>query len=88
QPGKLAAFGVLFSISVLCDLATPVIAGRLVEALAQGPAAGAEAATSAYGLFIAAALGFYVFRNIGVRFWTPLAARNMSAIVGAGLADV
>jgi ATP-binding cassette subfamily B protein len=88
QPGKLTAFGVLFSLSVLCDLATPVIAGRLVEALAQGPAAGAEAAASAYALFITAALGFYVFRNIGVRFWTPLAARNMSAIVASGLADV
>ena len=34
------------------------------------------------------AFGFYFFRNTSVRFWIPLAARNMRNIVDDGFKDV
>lgn len=82
QPGRLAGFLALFSVSVACDLALPIAAGRLVEVLsaevpnqdAQGPV------TRAYLAFVAIAFGFYLFRNLATRFWNPLAASNMKAI--------
>src|SRR5204862_6936948 len=43
---------------------------------------------STYWLFAAVAFGFYFFRNTSVRFWIPLAARNMRNIVDDGFRDV
>jgi ATP-binding cassette subfamily B protein len=82
QPGKLAGFMTLFGISVACDLALPVAAGRLVEALSvNAPAAETPAPVmQAYIVFAIIALCFYAFRNIATRFWNPFAAINMKAI--------
>jgi ATP-binding cassette subfamily B protein len=88
QPGKLAAFLTLFTIATVCDLLTPIVAGRLVEALGRGVTAGEADATYWYGVFIALSFGFYMVRNLSVRFWNPLAARNMKTIVVSGFADV
>ena len=41
-----------------------------------------------YCAFAAVAFGFYFFRNTSVRFWIPLAARNMRNIVDDGFKDV
>jgi ATP-binding cassette subfamily B protein len=89
QPGKLAAFGVLFIVSVACDLALPLVAGRLIEALGAGPDAATQgAAVSAYALFCVIAFTFYFARNTGVRFWIPFASRNMAGVVADGFRDV
>jgi ATP-binding cassette subfamily B protein len=73
---------------VSCDLALPVVSGSIVEALAAGPGAANAQVLSAYGLFALVAFGFYFFRNTSVRFWIPLAARNMRNIVDDGFQDV
>jgi len=88
QPGKLAAFMGLFTVSVVCESLLPLASARLVQALGQAPAAENAAAMAALWAFMALALGFYVFRNIGVRFWIPFASRNMKSIVTGAFADV
>jgi ATP-binding cassette, subfamily B, bacterial len=88
QPGKMAAFGLLFGAAVACDLALPWASAKLVEALAAGPVAGARDAAYGYGFFAALAFTFYFARNSGVRFWIPLAANNMQAVVTRGFRDV
>ncbi|MGE0596002.1 MAG: ABC transporter ATP-binding protein [Hyphomonadaceae bacterium] len=89
QPGKLAWFGVFFSLAVAADLAFPFASARLVEALSNGPnAEGVRAAAWGYGLVALLAFTFYVARNIGVRFWIPFAANNMQRIVADGFRDV
>jgi ATP-binding cassette subfamily B protein len=92
QPHYLAAFIALYLIAVACDLALPVVSGEMVEALTAGPGAGRAAAHAAvwstYYVFAAVAFGFYFFRNTSVRFWIPLAARNMRNIVDDGFKDV
>ena len=89
QPGKLAGFLALFSVSAGCELMLPLLASRLVEALSAGPTeAGAAASMAAYGLFSAIAFFFYLTRNLAVRFWVPFAATNMRNLVRGGFADV
>ncbi len=87
QPHFFYAFIGLYVIAVACDLALPVVSGVMVETLSRGPEAG-RAAWGAYTLFAVVAFGFYFFRNTSVRFWIPLAARNMRAIVDDGFRDV
>lgn len=87
QPHYLAAFLGLYLLAVACDLALPVVSGAMVETLTRGPdASGGVWAT--YLAFAAVAFGFYFFRNTSVRFWIPLAARNMRDIVNDGFKDV
>jgi ATP-binding cassette, subfamily B, bacterial len=90
QPGKLAGFLILFGISVACDLALPLAAGQLVEALSTQSPTGATPApvTTAYLVFVAIAFGFYLFRNVSTRFWNPFAAINMKAITTEAYARV
>jgi ATP-binding cassette subfamily B protein len=88
KPRLLAGFLVLYLGSVACDLALPWLSSRLVEALALGPDAGGAQAAAAYAAFAVAAFGLYLLRNTSVRFWIPIAARNMEEIVGGGFRDV
>ena len=88
QSHYLAAFIALYLIAVSCDLALPVVSGEMVEALTAGPGAAHAAVWSSYYAFAAVAFGFYFFRNTSVRFWIPLAARNMRDIVDDGFKDV
>ena len=90
QPAKLTGFMALFAVSVACDLALPIVAGQLVEALTESPSTGTmpPAVTSAYLVFVAIAFGFYIFRNFASRFWNPFAANNMKAIVTDAYARV
>jgi ATP-binding cassette subfamily B protein len=91
QPRLLAGFLALFSVSVACDLALPFAAGQLVDQLSQSAAtAGAWPAPvrEAFIAFVLVAAGYYTFRNLCTRFWNPLAANNMKAIVTGGFRDV
>ncbi|MEZ5994732.1 MAG: ABC transporter ATP-binding protein [Hyphomonadaceae bacterium] len=88
RPWLLMGFLVLYFVAVSCDLALPVVSGAMVEALSLGPDAGRDRVVSALVLFSAVAFGFYFFRNTSVRFWIPLAARNMRDIVSDGFDDV
>lgn len=87
QPHYLASFLGLYLLAVACDLALPVVSGAMVETLTRGPEAG-DAVWATYAAFAAVAFGFYFFRNTSVRFWIPLAARNMRDIVTDGFKDV
>ena len=88
QPHYLFAFITLYVIAVSCDLALPVVSGAMVQALTSGPGVAHAAVWSSYFAFAAVAFGFYFFRNTSVRFWIPLAARNMRNIVDDGFKDV
>jgi ATP-binding cassette subfamily B protein len=87
QPHYLIAFLGLYLLAVACDLGLPVVSGAMVEMLSRGPSAGAGV-WATYATFAAIAFGFYFFRNTSVRFWIPLAARNMRNIVNNGFKDV
>ena len=88
QPHYLIAFLALYLLAVSCDLALPPVSGAMVQALSEGPGAANERVLGIYGLFALVAFGFYFFRNTSVRFWIPLAARNMRNIVDDGFKDV
>jgi len=88
RPWLAAGFFSLFGVSVACDLALPLVAERLVDALQDGPGAGRGPALSAYGTFALVALFLYACRNTSVRFWIPFAARNMKDIVTEAFRDV
>jgi len=87
KPRLLTGFLTLYLGAVACDLTLPWLSSRLVEALAAGPGK-PDAAVSAYFAFAACAFGLYLLRNASVRFWIPIAARNMEEIVRGGFADV
>ena len=87
-PVWLWAFLSLYLVAVACDLLLPVMSSRLIEALSSDPATAHASALSAYGVFALVAMGLYLFRNVSVRFWIPLASRNMKGIVTDGFRDV
>jgi ATP-binding cassette subfamily B protein len=76
----LAATVVFTLASIGFDLSVPWAAGKLVDAVAGG-AGRLHAAWTAWGLLIGAYGGALVLRNTGMRFWNPLAARNMKEMV-------
>ena len=87
RPGLLSGM-VLFSLlSIAADMAIPLAAGRLVDAVAEGP----QAANVAWGtgaVFVALYLVLSVVRNIANKFWNPLAALNMRDLTDEGFARV
>jgi ATP-binding cassette, subfamily B, bacterial len=87
-PVWLWTFFALYTAAVACDLMLPVVSARLIEALSGDRIGDADTVWAAYGVFAFVALGLYMFRNISVRFWIPLASRNMKSIVGDGFRDV
>jgi ATP-binding cassette, subfamily B, bacterial len=87
QPGKISAVLVLMLLATACELALPIMAGAIVEMLADGPEA-ADQAFELFYIFAAFAAGMYVLRNILVRFWSAFSSWNMKNIVTEGFADV
>ncbi len=73
--GLLAGAAGLMLLAVLCDLALPWAAGRLVDAVS-GAHPVAEA-WKGWALFVGVYVAFVIIRNGAFRFWNPLAARNM-----------
>ncbi|HVY85263.1 MAG TPA: ABC transporter ATP-binding protein [Caulobacterales bacterium] len=88
QPHYLLPFIGIYLLAVSCDLSLPVVSGAMVQALSAGPGAANAQVLTTYTLFALVAFGFYFFRNTSVRFWIPLAARNMKSIVDDGFRDV
>ncbi|MBS0490706.1 MULTISPECIES: ABC transporter ATP-binding protein [unclassified Phenylobacterium] len=87
RPGLLSGM-VLFSLlSIAADMAIPLAAGRLVDAVAEGPQA-ANVAWGAWAVFVALYLVLSVVRNIANKFWNPLAALNMRDLTDEGFARV
>lgn len=87
-PVWLWTFFTLYTAAVACDLLLPLVSAQLIEALSGDRLANADSVWTAYWLFAGVALGLYMFRNISVRFWIPLASRNMQSIVADGFRDV
>jgi len=87
RPILLTACVVLTLVSVGFDLALPWAAGKLVDAVAAGPAK-ADLAWSAWGLFVGVYLAFAIIRNVSFRFWNPLAAANMKEMTDEGFQRV
>ncbi len=87
-PVWLWSFFGLYTLAVACDVFLPVVSAQLIGALAGDPATSKDRAMEAFGLFALVAMGLYLFRNLSVRFWIPLASRNMRGIVTDGFRDV
>ncbi len=87
RPWLLTACIVLTLVSVGFDLALPWAAGKLVDAVAAGPAR-QDLAWSAWALFVGVYLAFAIIRNTSFRFWNPLAAANMKEMTDEGFKRV
>ena len=83
----LAATVVITLLSIGFDLSVPWAAGRLVDAVAGGVAQH-QAAWTAWGLLVGAYGAALVLRNTAMRFWNPLAARNMKEMVDEAFRNV
>lgn len=87
RPGLLTGM-ILFSLlSIAADMAIPLAAGRLVDAVAEGPQA-ANVAWGAWAVFVGLYLVLSVVRNVANKFWNPLAALNMRDLTNEGFARV
>lgn len=87
QPINLISVVVLMMASTACELLLPYLSGQIVNTLASGPSA-AEKAFSFFAIFAAAAAGQFLLRNILVRVWSMMSARNMKAITVNSFGDV
>ena len=84
--GLLAGAAGLMLLAVLCDLALPWAAGRLVDAVS-GAHPVAEA-WKGWALFVGVYVAFVIIRNGAFRFWNPLAARNMEEMTNEAFSRV
>ena len=87
RPGLLSGMVLYSLLSIAADMAIPLAAGRLVDAVAEGPQA-ANVAWGAWAVFVALYLVLSVVRNIANKFWNPLAALNMRDLTDEGFARV
>lgn len=76
RPWLLTGAVGLMLVAVVFDLMLPSAAKALIDAVSS-PVKDADRAWGAWGLFVGVYVAFVVTRNIGFRFWNPLAARNM-----------
>lgn len=82
----LAGVG-LTLLAIGFDLALPWASGLLIDTVSRGPEA-LPSAWTAWGWFVGVYLGFSLIRNLAMRFWIPLAARNMEDMTNEGFAKV
>ena len=87
RPIRLTGSLVFTLAAVGFDVALPVAAGKVVDALAAGPAA-ADGAWRAWAAFVGVYLVYVLVRNVAFRFWNPLAARNMEEMTNEGFGRV
>jgi ATP-binding cassette subfamily B protein len=87
RPGLLSGMTVFTLLAIAADMAIPLAAGRLVDAVAEGPQA-ADIAWGAWALFVGLYLVLSVVRNIANKFWNPLAALNMRDLTDEGFARI
>ena len=87
RPWLLTGVAVFTVGSIALDLALPWASGKLVDAVSAGPRA-VDAAWTAWALFVGVYLGVAFVRNVGNKFWIPLAAWNMREMTDEGFARV
>ncbi len=93
RPRFVTAMGVFTLAATACDLALPVAAGALIDALAQPAAAGSTGAQSreaftALAIFMALAAGVYLGRHLLAQFEIRFSSRNMRDLTGESFAKV
>ena len=67
----------LMLVAVGFDLTLPWAAGRLIDAVSRGPAAGGQAAWLSWAIFVGVYVCFFSIRISTFQFWNPFAAANM-----------
>jgi ATP-binding cassette subfamily B protein len=82
----LVGSGGMVLLAMACELALPWAARELVNAVTIARDAGNV--WIAWALFVGAYLAFAISRNVGFRFWNPLAARNMQEMANEGFRRV
>ena len=87
RPGLLSGMTIFTLLAIAADMAIPLAAGRLVDAVAEGPQA-ADVAWAAWAVFVGLYLVLSVVRNIANKFWNPLAALNMRDMTDEGFARI
>ncbi|HEY9235252.1 MULTISPECIES: ABC transporter ATP-binding protein [Phenylobacterium] len=87
RPGLLGGMTVFTLLAIAADMTIPLAAGRLVDAVAEGPQA-AKIAWGAWAVFVGLYVVLSVVRNIANKFWNPLAALNMRDLTDEGFARV
>lgn len=79
RPALFVLTVVAMLIGVGCDLYMPIAAGRMMDAVAAGPASGADGAWVGWALFVVASFSYFMVRLTAMRFWwNRFAARNMA----------
>jgi ATP-binding cassette, subfamily B, bacterial len=87
RPRLFAATIAFYLIAIACELLVPRASQGLVDAAVLGPAH-IHSAWLAWAFFVAVYVAFFVFRNIAIRVWTPLAAHTMREMTNEGFARV
>jgi ATP-binding cassette subfamily B protein len=87
RPWLLTGAVGLMLVAVVFDLMLPSAAKALIDAVSS-PVKDAGRAWGAWGLFVGVYVAFVVTRNIGFRFWNPLAARNMRELTDEAFRNV
>ena len=87
RPRLFAATVLLYLIAIAFELLVPRASQGLVDAAVRGPAR-AHAAWLAWAFFVAVYVAFFVFRNLAIRVWTPLAAHTMREMTNEGFTRV
>jgi ATP-binding cassette subfamily B protein len=85
QPRRIAGIAVMVLLSALADVLTPLYAGRLIDAVASGPAAGAaiwRAAVIAFVILIVLGLASTMLRQLAFASIISLTLKMMSRICG------
>jgi ATP-binding cassette subfamily B protein len=89
QRGRFAGLVAFSALATASDLTTPVLSGRLVDALASGPATAEHRAWVAYAVFLSASVAFYICRQSAFRFFEiPMTSKNMELLYTEAFARV
>lgn len=76
-------------LAVGCDLYMPIAAGKMMDAVAQGPDTGREGAWFGWAAFVVASFSFFMIRLGAMRWlWNRMAAHNMADMMDEGFAHV
>jgi ATP-binding cassette subfamily B protein len=87
RPRAFAVIGCFFLAATACDIVAPILAGTLVDAVAD-PARLPGPAWAAFGLFAAMWGASALLRNTGGRLLTPFASANMRDLISETYARV
>jgi ATP-binding cassette subfamily B protein len=87
QPVKFAVVVSFMFLATAAEIALPILSGRIVESLSEGPRA-ADRAFELFWLFALVAASMFALRNVLVRVWNRFAANNMKAISVGAFSDV